>query len=90
MRTEGLGRLVDGGDGGDTYNYSPPAEDLVIDTPESVTVMPFDSGAVRARILISSTYLWPERAIGNMLSCSQRSDEMITTTVNTLAGAPDR
>ena len=24
----GLGRLVDGGDGGDTYNYSPPAEDL--------------------------------------------------------------
>ena len=83
VRADGLGRLVDGGDGGDTYNYSPPAEDIVIDTPESVTVMRFDSGAVRARILITATYRWPKRAIGNMLSCSQRSDEMVTTTVNT-------
>ena len=45
----GLGRLVEGGDGGDTYNYSPPAEDIVIDTPESVTVTPHESGPVRAR-----------------------------------------
>ena len=43
--TEGLGRLVDGGDGGDTYNYSPPAEDVVIDRPESVTV---DAARLRA------------------------------------------
>jgi alpha-mannosidase len=76
--------LVDGGDGGATYNYSPPVEDIVIDTPESVTVLPCDSGAVRARILLSATYVWPVRAIGNMLSCSQRSDETVTTPVNPL------
>ena len=33
LRLSGLGRLVDGGDGGDTYNYSPPADDLVVDAP---------------------------------------------------------
>ena len=30
----GLNRYVDGGDGGDTYNYSPPAIDTVVDRPE--------------------------------------------------------
>lgn len=29
-RHEGLARLVDGGDRGDTYNYDPPAEDRVV------------------------------------------------------------
>ena len=35
LRVDGCGRLVDDGDGGDTYNYSPPAEDLVIDRPDA-------------------------------------------------------
>ena len=34
----GYGRLVDDGDLGDSYNYSPPQRDSVVDTPESVTV----------------------------------------------------
>ena len=34
----GLNRYVDGGDGGDTYNYSPPAVDTLVDRPESVDV----------------------------------------------------
>ncbi len=34
----GVGRLVDGGDCGDTYNYGPPREDRLVDRPESVTV----------------------------------------------------
>ena len=32
LRASGLGRLVDGGDGGDTYNYSPPTVDRVIES----------------------------------------------------------
>lgn len=83
VRTEGLGRLVDGGDGGDTYNYSPPTEDVVIDRPGLVTVTGLDSGPVRARVLIRSTYTWPERAIGDMLSCSRRSDETVEVVVDT-------
>jgi len=34
----GFGRLVDGGDLGDSYNYSPPAVDSLVDRPDSVTV----------------------------------------------------
>ncbi len=44
LRVAGLGRLVDGGDGGDTYNYSPPTEDVVIDRPDSVTVTTTEDG----------------------------------------------
>src|SRR5687767_1320733 len=34
----GVGRLVDGGDVGDSYNYAPPGDDVVIDEPEDVRV----------------------------------------------------
>ncbi|MGZ4803374.1 MAG: glycoside hydrolase family 38 N-terminal domain-containing protein [Acidimicrobiia bacterium] len=91
-RVEGLGRLVDGGDGGDTYNYSPPTEDLVVDRPESVTIHALESGPVRARVLVESTYRWPERAIGDMMSCSRRSegtvDVVVRTTLELRAGEP--
>ena len=49
LRVAGLGRLVDGGDGGDTYNYSPPAVDRVIDSPDAVRVTGARAGPVRAR-----------------------------------------
>src|SRR5207245_630051 len=45
----GLNRYVDGGDGGDTYNYSPPTHDVLIDAPESVSIVATESGPVRAR-----------------------------------------
>jgi mannosylglycerate hydrolase len=83
VRTTGLGRLVDGGDGGDTYNYSPPTEDLVIDTPESVAVTVTESGPVRARVVVASTYRWPERAIGDAVLCTQRTEETVPVTVTT-------
>ncbi|MFW6724405.1 glycosyl hydrolase-related protein [Streptomyces sp. MAR4 CNY-716] len=38
----GFGRLVDGGDRGDTYNYDPPHEDLLV-TPRLRTVRRLDS-----------------------------------------------
>ena len=38
VRVVGANRYVDGGDGGDTYNYSPPTVDTIVDRPESVTV----------------------------------------------------
>ncbi len=83
VRVAGLGRLVDGGDGGDTYNFSPPTEDVVVDRPESVAVELLESGPVRARLLVRSTYRWPERAIGDMISCSRRSDETVAVVVST-------
>jgi len=84
LRLPGLGRLVDGGDGGDTYNYSPPAdEDQIIDRPESVTVTTLETGPVRARVLVESTYRWPTHAIGDAIACSRRSDETALVPVRT-------
>jgi len=60
----GYGRLVDGGDLGDSYNYSPPQRDSVVDTPQSVTVRVDEPGPVRARARITTTYVWPDHVDG--------------------------
>jgi mannosylglycerate hydrolase len=62
----GLGRLVDGGDAGDTYNYSPPAADSVIDRPESVSAAVIEAGPVRGVVRVTSGYHWPERLEGDV------------------------
>jgi mannosylglycerate hydrolase len=60
----GYGRLVDGGDQGDSYNYSPPNEDTIVDTPSTVVVQVTDTGPVRARVVITATYQWPDHVDG--------------------------
>jgi mannosylglycerate hydrolase len=57
----GYGRLVDVGDLGDSYNYSPPVEDAVVDTPEAVSIVRTEDGPLRGRTTITATYRWPER-----------------------------
>ena len=59
----GLGRLVDDGDEGDTYNYSPPAHQEVVDTPDSVEVEQVETGPLRGRLTIRSRYTWPEAVV---------------------------
>jgi len=83
LRLAGLGRLIDGGDGGDVYNYSPPADDLVVGEPESVEVTTLEDGPVRARVSVDATYRWPTHAIGDERSCSQRADETVAVPVHT-------
>jgi hypothetical protein len=63
--TPGYGRLVDGGDLGDSYNYSPPRQDSLVDTPEGVAVRIDERGPVRARVRITSTYSWPDHVDGS-------------------------
>ncbi len=58
----GFGRLVDGGDLGDSYNYSPPADDRVIDTPSSVQVTCIEAGALRTKLVIERTFDIPQFA----------------------------
>jgi hypothetical protein len=60
----GMGRLVDGGDNGDTYNYNPPAGDRLVEAPEQVEVSTVEQGPLRARMLIVATYRWPEVTLG--------------------------
>jgi mannosylglycerate hydrolase len=55
----GVGRLVDGGDAGDLYNYAPPGADLVVAEPERVEVTTLAEGPVSGRLAVERTYRWP-------------------------------
>ncbi len=56
---EGVGRIVDGGDRGDSYNYGPPGSDTLVDAPVRVSVTADLPGPVRARLRIVREYEWP-------------------------------
>jgi hypothetical protein len=55
----GLGRIVDDGDAGDTYNWSPPSEDRVVERPDDVAVVLGEAGPVRGHLDLVRTYRWP-------------------------------
>ena len=55
---EGVGRLVDGGDEGDSYNYAPPAEDHLVEAPDEVEVSVVAEGPVRGALSIVRSYRW--------------------------------
>ena len=74
LHVDGLDRLVDGGDGGDTYNYSPPTDDYAVDHPIAVRVSTVESGPVRAQLRVERDFLWPEGAIGDERRCTARHE----------------
>ncbi|MFJ3895101.1 glycosyl hydrolase-related protein [Streptomyces sp. NPDC090083] len=55
----GVGRLVDGGDRGDSYNYAPPAHDVLVSEPAEVAVEVVENGPLRARLRVTRVYAWP-------------------------------
>ena len=59
----GLDQLVDDGDHGDTYNYSPPAVDVVVREPTAVRMEVGEKGPLRARLRVTRTFAWPERIV---------------------------
>ncbi len=77
----GFGRLVDGGDLGDSYNYSPPLRDVLVDTPDTVTVIVGDRGPVAASAVITSHYRWPEYVDGNSRARTGERTVEVTSTV---------
>jgi alpha-mannosidase len=54
----GIGRLVDGGDAGDSYNYAPPLDDHPIDEPDAVRISMLAPGPVRGALCIVRSYRW--------------------------------
>lgn len=56
---DGVGRLVDGGDRGDSYNHAPPANDRLIDTPVRINHRVVEVGPLRAVLEVERTYRWP-------------------------------
>lgn len=61
----GVGRLVDGGDRGDSYNYGPPAFDRLVDTPANIEARVVECGPVRAAIAVDRRYDLPASLSGD-------------------------
>ena len=83
----GLGRLVDGGDCGDTYNWCPPSTDQLVETPDAVEMAVTESGPLRARLQVTARYRWPERCEGLDRRVGQ-VPHVVLTTLEVQAGEP--
>ncbi|MFF8905424.1 glycoside hydrolase family 38 N-terminal domain-containing protein [Streptomyces olivaceoviridis] len=85
----GVGRLVDGGDRGDSYNYAPPARDVLVSEPAEIGVELLESGPLRARVRVTRVYEWPAELSSDR---DLRSGRTVPTPVETLvevrAGEP--
>jgi hypothetical protein len=81
----GFGRFVDVGDLGDSYNYSPPGSDTVVDRPASVRVEVTERGPVRASCVIHSEYWWPEFVETSTQRRTGSVHVRVTTTLQVLA-----
>ncbi|WP_043662746.1 glycoside hydrolase family 38 N-terminal domain-containing protein [Streptomyces xylophagus] len=77
----GVGRLVDGGDRGDSYNYAPPAQDVLVSEPTEITVEVLETGPLRSRLRVTRVYEWPASLSADR---DVRSDQAVPTPVDTL------
>jgi hypothetical protein len=82
---DGMGRIEDGGDFGDSYNYSRPCADTVIDRPLSVAVEVVERGPLRARVVVTSSFLWPDHMDGTTQRRVGECHVDIATTVDVQA-----
>jgi hypothetical protein len=82
----GFNKLIDSGDFGDTYNYSPPEHDIVVDTPERVVLSLLERGPVRAVALVERTYRWPERIDEARRSRSGEREVQVSSRIELRAG----
>ncbi|HTF12917.1 MAG TPA: hypothetical protein VK659_32555 [Asanoa sp.] len=88
-RLTGAGRLVDGGDRGDTYNYGPPRHDVLVEKLTGVHVEVLEQGPVRGGIRVRRDYDWPAALAADV---DRRLPDTRPVTVETLvrlhAGEP--
>jgi alpha-mannosidase len=85
----GVGRLVDSGDRGDSYNYAPPARDVLVSEPTEVGIDIVEKGPLRSRIRVTRRYDWPAALSDDR---DVRGGETMPTSVETMvevrAGEP--
>jgi alpha-mannosidase len=85
----GVGRIVDGGDRGDSYNYAPPARDVLVDTPAAVGVRTVEAGPLRGIVEIVREYDWPGCLAADRDERSKGTARVVvTTSVELRVGEP--
>ncbi|WP_244312560.1 alpha-mannosidase [Microbispora hainanensis] len=78
----GVGRIVHGGDAGDTYNHAPPPDDRLSDRPSRVVVEEICSGPLTGAYEITRVYDWPV-GLGSDGEGEGEGDETVRTAVTT-------
>ncbi|MCC7076687.1 MAG: hypothetical protein IT198_06135 [Acidimicrobiia bacterium] len=75
----GLGVIEDGGDVGDTYNWSPPPTDTLVTEPERAVIEVAESTPLSGAILVTRPYPLPVAATED---ASRRSDETTSVAIS--------
>ncbi|SEE55495.1 glycosyl hydrolase-related protein [Jiangella alba] len=85
----GVGRLVSGGDRGDSYNYGPPAGDVLVGTPSSVRVSVEEGGPLRGVLRVVRRYDWPVSLSADLdVRAAETVPVEVTTLVELRTGEP--
>jgi mannosylglycerate hydrolase len=87
VTTAGVGRLVDGGDAGDSYNYAPPASDHLVSVPDRVDLATLAAGPLKGVLVITRTYAWPASTDPQDRSTLRRRVD-VNTSVELRVGEP--
>jgi alpha-mannosidase len=70
-----LTRIVRGGDAGDSYNYAPPASDVLVETPLDERFETVEEGPLRRVDVLHRTYMWDEKRVETQTRFEQRAAE---------------
>jgi alpha-mannosidase len=71
-------RLVRGKDFGDSYNYAPPEDDELVDTPIEERRETLENGPVRRVDVVHRTYVWDGKAVETRTRLERRAHEPFT------------
>ncbi|HEU5279081.1 MAG TPA: glycoside hydrolase family 38 C-terminal domain-containing protein [Gaiellaceae bacterium] len=70
-----LTRIVRGKDVGDSYNYAPPPDDVLIDTPADERLERVEEGALRTVDVLHRAYVWDGKRVETRTRFEQRAGE---------------
>jgi alpha-mannosidase len=75
MDVSQLTRIVRGGDVGDSYNYAPPPDDVLVEAPLDERFETVEEGSVRRVDVLHRTYMWDGTRVETQTRFEQRADE---------------
>jgi alpha-mannosidase len=70
-----LTRIVRGRDVGDSYNYAPPSDDALVDTPEDESFVTEEDGPLRRVVSLERTYRWDGQLVPVLTRFETRAGE---------------
>ncbi len=75
LDVDGLTRIVRGRDLGDSYNYAPPADDVLVDAPVDERLELVEVGPLRAVAVLHRAYEWDGRRVETETRFEHRAGE---------------